>query len=743
MKNSRIPEFYKLNVSQRVAELQRLGWMSSAAAHQLLDGQMTLSADAADKMVENVIGVFGMPLAIVPNFVINGRDCLVPLVIEEPSVVAALSNVAALTRGAGGFTALCDESLLVGQIHLTLRSDADAALAAIRGASDTLVELANDVHPRLLERGGGVTGIEARSVPLAADKSLIIVHILVDTCDAMGANLVNSICEALAPRLAEITCGNVALRILSNLVDHSIVTAGVRVPCERLADKASSGEEVRDKIVLANDIALLDTHRAATHNKGIMNGIDALAIATGNDWRAIEAGAHAYAARNGAYSALTQWSVGDAGELVGEIRIALKAGIVGGTVRSNPAATFGLAIAAVESAKQLMELMAAVGLAQNLAALRALATIGIQKGHMRMHARSVAAAAGAPDHCIDGVVDELVAGGVVKTWKAEEILAARGELESGAQVDGETAAGKVILFGEHAVVYGRHGVALPIAEAVRASASEATHSTSLKVTDWGLETLIDRNKSTDIDAVINLILDELGVPESNVAVTVRTVLPRGMGLGSSAAIAVAIIRAAARHFSISIGDQRVNEIAFKCERIAHGTPSGIDNSISCFATPMLFRNNATLDIQPLQLREFPPLVIGFSHDMGLTRDQVKGVRSRYETSPKNYGSIFDQIDDISVQGATALMSQDYDELGLLMNVCHGLLNAIQVSTPDLERLVTLARRHGALGAKLTGAGGGGAIVALCPGNVDEVRAALNQAGYQTLALTQQRSKEIV
>lgn len=732
MSNSRISGLYKLSVSERIIQLEKLGWLTPDAARDLRAGRQVISAIAADKIIENVVGVFGLPLAISPNFIVNERECIVPLVVEEPSIVAALSSAAALARAMGGFSATLTESLLTGQIHVVGVADIDAAIALLRAAAGDLVSTANDVHPRLQARGGGVRDIEFRALQLGCGSPLIAVHILVDTCDAMGANLVNTICESIAPRVAEICGGDIALRILSNLADRSVCTATVRYAVDDLANDSMTGETVRDRIVLVSDIAIVDPYRAATHNKGVMNGIDALAIATGNDWRAIEAGAHAFAVRDGQYTALTKWSVAGNGDLLGRIAVPLKPGIVGGTLSSNPAAVLGLAIAGVESAAQLAELMAAVGLAQNFAALRALATRGIQEGHMRLHARSIATAAGTPNERLDEIVARLVASGDVKDWKAAEILSELSEPDTDEQAAVATAAGKVILFGEHAVVYGRHALAVPIVDAVQAAVVPWDKNTTLTVRDWGLRSKVNRDSTEGIDAAVNLILRELKVGDDNFRINVTCSLPRGMGLGSSAALAVAITRAIARCVGTDIDDERVNAIAYACEKLAHGTPSGIDNTLSCYGEPMLFRNSGSLEIQTLQLKKFPPLVIGLSHAAGPTHEQVAGVRLRFDRDEERYGALFDQIDEISRSGAKALLAEQYDELGRLMNICHGLLNAIEVSTPDLENMVAIARASGATGAKLTGAGGGGAIVALCPGVEDKVRAALHQAGYKTL-----------
>ncbi len=734
MNDSRISGLYKLSVPKRIEALQRGGWLSPDDAARLRDGRQVLSSVAADKIIENVVGVFGLPFAIAPNFQVNGRDSIVPLVVEEPSIVAALSGAARLARNSGGFRASCDESLLAGQVHISNIAAVDRALAALQADKPALLDAANAVHPRLLARGGGTRDIEFRRLEMPDGTALIAVHLLVDTVDAMGANLVNTICESLAPKLAELSGGEVALRILSNLSDRSVVNAEVRFVTGDLGSGGYDGEAVRDAIVMASNIAIADPYRAATHNKGVMNGVDALAIATGNDWRAIEAGAHAFAAASGRYLPLTQWSVDENGDLLGKIAIPLKVGTVGGTLNANPAAALGLAITGAQSAAELAMLMAAVGLAQNFAALRALASSGIQQGHMRLHARSVAAAIGTPEGHFTELVDRLVASGEIKSWKAEEIL---GELEASAvkaEAPEARAAGKVILLGEHAAVYGRHALALPIPGAVHASAEASGTPSTLAIPNWGIKRDIDG--SDGIDAAVRLILSELDISSQHFSISVDTSLPRAMGLGSSAAIAVAITRALGEAAGLELSDARVNEIAFACEQLAHGTPSGIDNTISTYAEPILFCNDGELSIESIELSASPPVVIASGQQAGLTSEQVAGVRERRQESPARYDALFDEIDQLSISGAAMLQDGDYRGLGALMNICHGLLNALQVSTPELEYMVALARQSGAAGAKLTGGGGGGSIVAMCPGRVDDVQQALSQAGYRTLVLEQ-------
>ena len=704
MNDSRIGGLYRLPVAARIARLEEYGWLSAADAANLSSGHHVLGALSADRMIENVIGVFGLPFAVAPNFSVNGRDYVVPLVVEEPSIVAGLSAAAGKARERGGFDVHGDVSLLLGQVHVTSIDDPDRAIEAIDAASDALLELANSVHPRLLARGGGVREIDTRRFTLPDGSPLIAVHALVDTCDAMGANLVNSICEAIAPEIEAICGGKVVLRILSNLADRSLYTA--RATFDVPADVGAA-------IVTANDIALVDSHRAATHNKGIMNGVDALAVATGNDWRAIEAGAHAFAAADGHYRSLTRWFVDGDGVLAGELTLPLKVGTVGGTLNNNAAAELGLALTGAQTAHELAGLMAAVGLAQNFAALRALVTSGIQAGHMKLHARSVAASTGVPARLFDTLVGRLVESGEIKDWKARELLE---DLTAGkSESAGGKSAGKIILLGEHGAVYGRHALAVPIPDAVSVSvrrASKLSHQLP--------------------DEYVERIFDALGIAERNWRIDVLSDLPFGKGLGSSAAVAVAMVRAFDEELELGLDDGRINSIAFATEQLAHGTPSGVDNTLATYAQPMLFRNDGELQFEPIEASEVAPLVIAWGDETGKTNEQVAGVRERYERAPAHFEALFDEMDALACEGADLLRSGRYEELGLLMNLCQGLLNAIGVSTPGLESMISLARASGAVGAKLTGAGGGGSIVALCPDRTAEVRTALARAGYRVL-----------
>ncbi|MEE4161058.1 MAG: hydroxymethylglutaryl-CoA reductase, degradative [Woeseiaceae bacterium] len=730
--DARLKSLYRLNVAERITQLVKHGWLSADDARALTEGRTLLSVRQADKIIENVIGTFALPLGVAPNFRMNGRDYMVPMVVEEPSIVAALSNAAKLARDNGGFTASLTDSRLIGQVHLVDVPDVAAAIDAIHAAAPELIEEANNVHPRLLRRGGGVTGVEAREHALADGRRLLTVHFKVNTCDAMGANLVNTICEAMAPGLAELAGGSVAMRILSNLADESLVTARMHVRPGQLATRDMSGEEIAAGIVTASRIAAADPHRAATHNKGIMNGIDPLAIATGNDWRAIEAGAHAWAARDGRYRSLTTWALEKDGTLTGEIVLPVKVGTVGGTLDANPQAALCLAMTGVSSANELAELMAATGLAQNFAALKALASTGIQAGHMRLHARSIMASLDAPAEHFETAVRRLVDSGQVKDWKAREILEDIAHESRHVELTGH-AAGKVILLGEHAVVYGSHALALPIRNAMRAGVRVNGEGMRLRIPAWHTDVQLDirEPEARGFAATAGLILDALEISERNLDITVQSHLPRAMGLGSSASLAVAVIRALDHRFGLGLDNERVNAIAFQCETLAHGTPSGVDNTLATYAEPLLFQNRGELETRPLNLGAMPHVLVAWGDEPGLTATQVAGVRERRLRAPKHFDTIFAEIDELTLASADALENRNYRLVGDAMNLCHGLLNALGVSTPTLEKMVQIAREAGALGAKLTGGGGGGSIVALCADNADEVAAALESYGFTT------------
>ncbi|KAA2317108.1 hydroxymethylglutaryl-CoA reductase, degradative [Puniceibacterium sp. HSS470] len=388
----------------------------------LLSGQGALPIEMANGMIENVIGTFELPLGVATNFTVNGRDYLVPMAVEEPSVVAAASYMARIARAGGGFTASSTLPIMRAQIQVVSLGDPFGARARLLSQRQALIEMANSRDTVLVDLGGGCKDIEIEVFATSPIGPMVVLHLMVDVRDAMGANTVNSMAEMLAPKVEEISGGKVRLRILSNLADRRLVTASVRIPADALTTKTLAGADVAQGMVEACALALVDPYRAATHNKGIMNGIDPVVVATGNDWRAIEAGAHAYAARSGRYTSLTTWEIAADGALVGTLEMPMALGIVGGATRTHPAAQAALRLMQITSAQQLGEVTAAVGLAQNMAALRALSTEGIQRGHMALHARNIAITAGAAGAEIDRVAKALVAAGDVSVAHAKKVL---------------------------------------------------------------------------------------------------------------------------------------------------------------------------------------------------------------------------------------------------------------------------------------------------------------------------------
>jgi len=421
MSTSRIPGFHNLTIEQR---LEKLTSVNGISPDDLSEFQITggLNPEQANHMIENVIGTYNLPIGIGLNFIINGREVLIPMVIEEPSAVAGASFMAKLTRSTGGFHASATAPEMIGQIQILNVPNIQTASQALLEHKESLLSEANEVDPLLRKLGGGARDLEIRSIPDSPIGPFMVVHLIYDVRDAMGANTVNTACEKMAPRLEAITGGRVHLRILSNLADHRLARAHCTVPLEELAFNKYNGEQVRDGVIEAWAFAASDPYRATTHNKGIMNGVDAVVIATGNDWRAIEAGAHAYAARSGHYTSLSIWQKDANGNLSGTLEMPMAVGIVGGATNVHPTARAALKLMGVTSAGELAEIIVSVGLAQNLAALRALATEGIQHGHMSLHARQVAIAAGASGNDIEKLAARLVADRIVRIDHAKEII---------------------------------------------------------------------------------------------------------------------------------------------------------------------------------------------------------------------------------------------------------------------------------------------------------------------------------
>lgn len=414
-KSSRIPGFYKLSIDERLKIVADFAGLTQDEI-ELLKKVGNLDLSIADRMIENVIGTMAYPFAIAVNFLINGRDYLIPMVIEEPSVVAAASNAAKWARSKGGIFTSSTGPIMMSQIQLTHVKDPWGAKMKILEHKNDLIRIANEQDPTLVGLGGGAKDIEVRVIDTVKGP-MVITHLIVDVRDAMGANAVNTMAEAIAPYIEDLTGGKVYLRIITNLADKRLVRARTIIDKNEIG-----GEDIVDRIVEAWAFAAADPYRAATHNKGIMNGIIAVALATAQDHRALEAGAHAYAARYGHYTSLTTWEKNEDGDLVGTLEIPMAVGLVGGAVKTHPVARIAIKILGVKTATELGEVMAAVGLIQNLAALKALVTEGIQRGHMKLHARNIAVMAGATPDIVDKVVEIMIKEGKIRFDKAKEIV---------------------------------------------------------------------------------------------------------------------------------------------------------------------------------------------------------------------------------------------------------------------------------------------------------------------------------
>ncbi len=421
IRGSRLPGFYNLSLKERQALLAQAGGLSPEDL-AALSGEAGLTVEQADPMIENVVGIHALPVGIALNFLINGREVLIPMAVEEPSIVAGASFMAKLARAGGGFIAHTTPPEMIGQMQVLDLADLPAARLAILEQKSRLLAEAAEIDPVLKRLGGGPRDLEVRLIEASPIGPFLVVHLIYDVRDAMGANAVNTATERLAPLVESISGGRVHLRILSNLADRRLARVRCRVPLAALAFDDYKADDVRDGILEAWAFAAADPYRAATHNKGIMNGVDPVVIVTGNDWRAIEAGAHAYAARSGQYTSLSAWGKNAEGDLVGSLELPMAVGIVGGATRVHPAARAALKLMGVASAADLAEIIVSVGLAQNLAALRALATEGIQRGHMTLHARQVAIAAGAQGEQITRLAEQLVKEKTVRVDRAEEIL---------------------------------------------------------------------------------------------------------------------------------------------------------------------------------------------------------------------------------------------------------------------------------------------------------------------------------
>jgi hydroxymethylglutaryl-CoA reductase len=421
-KNSRLQGFYQLHPRMRLEMVKSFDGLNTDDLSALQGGIGTLSLERADKMIENVIGTYNLPLGVATNFVINGEDKLIPMVVEEPSIVAGASYAAKLVRAGGGFQASTTEPVMIGQVQLVNVTAPHSARHDILAHRDEILELANRQSRSLVTLGGGARDIEINVFPDSPMGPMMVVHLLIDCRDAMGANAINSMCEAVAPLLERISGGRAYLRILSNLSDRRLARARAVIPPRALDRDGIRGEDIIEGILWAYAFAAVDPYRATTHNKGILNGIDPVIVATGNDWRAIESGAHAYASRNGQYTSLSVWERDQEGNLVGTLELPLAVGIVGGATRVHPGAQAALKLLNVQSASELAQICACTGLASNLAAMRALSMEGIQQGHMGLHARQIAMAAGATGDMVDIIAQKMVSERNIKPARAEELL---------------------------------------------------------------------------------------------------------------------------------------------------------------------------------------------------------------------------------------------------------------------------------------------------------------------------------
>ena len=735
-RTSRLPGFNGQSWEERVATVQGFASLSPEEVALFTDADH-LPLEQAQKVIENVIGRYSLPFAVATNFVINGRDYLIPMCVEESSIVAAASYAAKLIRESGGFECKSSEPLMIGQVQLLRVPDFEKAWQAIEASREGLIALANADLASLIERGGGVRSIEPRVLQEDGCPPMFIVHIVIDVRDAMGANLINSVTERMAPELEAVTGGIARLKILSNLSDRRLAHTRVRVKHEVLGGKNAPGREVAAQIIEAHQFAVADPYRACTHNKGIMNGIDPILVATGNDWRAVEAGAHAYAARSGRYRPMSDWSLDEHGDLIGVLEIPLALGIVGGITRAHKMAQLALHILGIRSAQELAEVCVASGLASNLAALKALATEGIQRGHMALHARNIAYTVGAAPSDVDRIVATMIARGKISPSAALEIVA---ELQAHAgrsrpdpRPVNQYAVAKAILFGEHSVDYGEPALAVPIREAL----------ITLLVEDNEYSEILIRSSTGDFDDAVPVeitrtVIKELGLPsDTGVTITGHTSIPVHAHLGSSAAFSVAITRAIAQKFGRDLAPEQVNAVAFEAEKITHGTPSGLDNTVVTYERPVWFTRNGQFEFVPVGQRF--ELCVAYTGEAIPTKRVNQEWEESMRSQPELFAAAVKHLGEIARQGKDALTQGRLERLGQLLTSSHRLFQALNFSSPALDRLVEAALSAGAWGAKLTGEGRGGCVICLPPpGKKHEILDALRAAGATAVFSTEIR-----
>ncbi|MCD6160956.1 MAG: hydroxymethylglutaryl-CoA reductase, degradative [candidate division Zixibacteria bacterium] len=718
---SRIPGFYRLPVEQRLAYISRCFNLTDKEVAELRNGD-ALRVEHAVNLVENAIGVFGVPLGLGLNFFIDEREHIIPMAIEEASIIAAASRAALIIRSGGGFHTKVDDPIMIGQVQVINVHNHEKAKELLLSRKQEIIDVANLYHPRMVARGGGVKDIEVRIIEDDKDgDSMMVVHLLCDVKEAMGANVVSAACEAAGPLIEEITGGKVNLRILSNLADRRIARAWFNLPYEYLAMKKLSGEQVAKFIVEANRMAKIDPYRAATHNKGIFNGICSAGLALGQDWRAIEAGGHAYAARDGQYRGLTEYTI-DGNCLKGRIELPLQVGWVGGAVKSHPGIKPLQKISGIENSRQLAGVLAAVGLGQNFAALHAMCTEGIQKGHMALHARSVALSVGVPADEVEKVVDEMIRRGEVKVAAAEEIYHEMQNIPKNKPENENLpveafASGKIVLFGEHATVYGYPGITAAIDVGLKVKISRDPDGPRFLKPHYKQVFPVS---SSDLDIrrfskAVELALATYNLQNEPIAIEVESDLAPGMGLGSSATFSAALCKALSRYkgeepppqFDIDLFEK-----VQKLESIFHGHPSGIDAATVLSKGVLWFRKGPPREILPIRMPQLMTGIVCLVESGGSTIELVERVKIKRRKHTKYIDNILEQIGSLTVDAGIAIGTGDSKELGRLMFRNHELLAKLGVSTPALDEAVELLLDYGVLGAKLTGSGGGGAVISL-------------------------------
>lgn len=719
--SSRIPGFYRLPVERRLAHLKRGFNLSDEQIADLREGR-ALRIEHAVNMVENAVGVHGMPLGIALNFVVDEQEYLVPMAIEEASIIAAASKAALMIRAGGGFRTTVDDPIMIGQIQVMDLENPEEASQQIFERKQEIIEQANLANPRMVHRGGGVRDIETRVLP-GTDKvgPMLIVHLLIDVQEAMGANMINYACEAAGPVVEKITGGRVNLRILSNLADRRIARAEFSLPFEFLKTEEMSGEDVAKRMVEAGEFAWADPYRATTHNKGIFNGIGAAALALGQDWRAIEAGGHAFAARDGVYRSLTRYWIKEE-TLCGSIEVPMQVGSVGGALNAHPGVRILRQISGVRTSREIASLFASVGLAQNFAACLALSTVGIQQGHMALHARSVAISVGVPPEMVEGVASEMIRRGDVKVAVAEEIFESMQHADE-VHDQGDTlpiesyAPGKVVLFGEHATVYNYPGItaAIDIGMTIKVL-RDADGPRFLNPHFHQVFSAPESDQDIRLfSQAVDEALEHYSLQREPLAIQIESQLVPGMGLGSSAAFSAALI-SALRTYRQSDGRLTLAGNMFedvqRLEQIFHGHPSGMDAATVLSDGVIWFRKGPPREIVPIHLPRPMSGLVCLVEPGARTIDMVRQVKQSRDLNPKRVGAILDDIGQLTSDAGIALGTGDEVEVGRLMFRNHELLARLGVSTPKLDGAVSTLLDHGVLGAKLTGSGGGGAVVAL-------------------------------